>query len=469
MRIWINRTLRSFGVNIGKRLWFLRIIWGIFRAAFHPGTIPKTAEGIMFDFKGLYNLRHKILKLGAPALVSRGTLAVWGIIHIFIIRMIPEEAFAAYAVARTFETFGALLGGGFIQQAILKMVSEGDGRREHELANAGVFLALVLAALSAVLLIGMEGTADRFYSELNLAGLPVLLAAVVFTGTVAGMPRALLLTRHRTRDVMYVDLLQFTLRGGIIGALIIGGTLRTGHQIFTATIIANICSFFLSLGLSRVFFFTDAPLKWNRIVTMLNFSLVCLGTATANYIYTSTDIMMLGKIAPGDVAEYGAARSLSGVFAMVNAAANMVLLPLFSRMWRQGQRGLIISRAWSGVLIAELILLPAFIALVFFPKQVLNVVFSGRYVESWPVTMLLGAMILVRPVGSYFSTAALAVGKPQYSLYSVIISSAVNVGLNLLLIRSYGGFGAAMATSVAMILSTWWIVRKAIRYINSRF
>jgi O-antigen/teichoic acid export membrane protein len=422
---------------------------------------------MMFDLRGLYNSRSSILKLGAPALVSRGTMFVWGILHILIIRAIPEEAFASYTLARTFETFGALLGGGFIQQAILKMVSEGDGRREHELANAGIFLALVLAVFSAALLIGLEGTASRFYSELDLAGLPILLAAVVLTGTIAGMPRALLITRHRMRDVMYVDLLQFTLRGAIIGVLIINGTLRTGHQIFTATIIANVCSFFLSLALSRVFFFTDASLKWHRIVTMLNFSLVCLGTAAANYIYTSTDIMMLGKIAPGDVAEYGAARSLSGVFAMVNAAANMVLLPLFSRMWRQGQRGLIIQRAWRSVAIAEIILLPAVAALVLFPAQILNLVYSGRYVDSWPVTMLLGALIVIRPIGSYFSTAALAVGKPQYSLYSVIVSSVVNVGLNLLLIRSYGGLGAAVATSIALILSTWWIVGKATRYINS--
>jgi len=365
----------------------------------------------MFDLKGLYNSRSSILKLGAPALVSRATMFVWGILHIFIIRTIPEDAFASYTLARTFETFGVLIGGGFIQQAIMKMASEGDGRRERELANAGILLTLLLAVLSGVLLVGTEGIVGRFYNELDIAGLPAMLALVVVTGAVAGIPRVLLITRHRTRDVMYVDLLQFTLRGGIIGALILGGTLRTGHQIFLATAIANICSFLLSLALAKTFFFTDAPVTRRNLTTVLNFSLICLGTATANYVYTSTDIIMLGKIAPGDVAAYGAARSLSGVFAMVNAAANMVLLPLFSRMWRQGQRGLIISRAWSSVLIAEAILLPAVAALVFFPAQILDLVYNGRYVGSWPVTMILGALIIVRPVGSYFSTAALAAGK----------------------------------------------------------
>jgi len=78
---------------------------------------------MMFDLKGLYNSRSSILKLGAPALVSRATMFVWGILHIFIIRTIPEDAFASYTLARTFETFGVLIGGGFIQQAIMKMAS----------------------------------------------------------------------------------------------------------------------------------------------------------------------------------------------------------------------------------------------------------------------------------------------------------------------------------------------------------
>ncbi len=418
--------------------------------------------------RAVYDLRHKILRVGTPALVSRGTMAVWGVLLIFIIRTIPEDAFGAYTLARTFETFGVLIGGGFVQQAILKMASEGDGRREHELANAGIFLTLVLAVISGLLLVGLGGVADRFYSGLDLSGLPVLLAGVVLTGALGGVPRALLITRQKTRDVMFIDLLQFTVRGTVIGGLILAGSLRSSHWIFAATIIANLCSFALGILLSGRFCYRDAPLKLSRVTEVMNFSLVCLGTATAHYIYTSTDIIMLGKIAPWDVAAYGAARSLTGVFTMVNEAANMVLLPLFSRMWNQGQRHLIVGRAWSSVLIAEVILLPAFVALTFFPAPVLDIVFSGRYTEGWPVTMLLGALIIVRPVGSYFSTAALAVGKPQFSLYSVLISSAVNVALNLLLIRGYGGLGAAAATGVAMILSTVWIVRKTVRYIGTR-
>ncbi len=427
---------------------------------------PDIAEGTMIDLKGLYNLRHRMLKLGVPALVSRGTMAVWGIVNIFIIRVIPESAFASYALARTFEGLGLLIGGGFVQQAILKMASEGDGPREHELANAGILLTMILALFSAMVLTVFGGVADRFYSDLDLAGLPVLLAGVVVSSALVSIPRALLISRHRTRDVMYVDLLQFVVKGGIVVAFIATGNLRTAHQIFTAAIVAHCMAFLLSLLLAGRFFFPEVRLRPGTVRHVMSFSLICLGTATANYIYTSTDMMMLGKLAPDDVASYGAVRALTGVFAMVNAAANMILLPLFSRMWRQGQGRLIVSRIWSSVFIAELILLPVAVALVFFPGTVLDVLFRGKYLDGWRVMVVLGSLMLVRPVGSYFSTAALAMGKPQYSLYGVLASTVVNVLLNLLLIRSMGGLGAAVATFAAVVFGTVWVVRMTWSYIR---
>lgn len=104
---------------------------------------------------------------------------------------------------------------------------------------------------------------------------------------------------------------------------------------------------------------------------------------------------------------------------------------------------------------------------MFFPRQVIDFVYSGKYTENWNILLILGALSIVRPLGSFFAATASAIGKPQYSLYSVIISSVVNVGLNFYLIPRYGGFGAAVATTAAVILGATWIVLVSTHYIRN--
>jgi lipopolysaccharide exporter len=421
----------------------------------------------MSHFRYLYEIRHTLIKLGLPALISSGTLAVWGILTIFIIRSLPPEAYAIYAVSKSLEMFGVLLGGGFIQQAILKLASEGDGLREKQLANSGILMALCFALLSAVLLIAGGSIIGSFYEPLDLSGIPLLLAGVVVTGTLSGLPRLLLLTKHRTRDVMISDVAQFLVRSGIVGILLVTGTLRTAHQIFTAMIVSNLIAMLVNAWFARNLFFLSAGIRMDRIRNVMSFSAIMLGASMANFIYTRTDILMLGKIAPNDVSAYGASRSLSGLIMMVITAANMILLPYISRMWRQGKKKLILSRVWSTVLLAEMIILPAVILYVLFPRQILDFVYSGKYSDSWSILMILGALSMIRPLGSFFAAAASAIGKPQYPLYSVIISSVVNVSLNIYLIPRYGGFGAAVATAAAVVFGAAWVVLATSRYIRN--
>ena len=420
----------------------------------------------MSYFRYLYDSRKTLLRIGFPAMVSRGTMMVWGVITIFIIRSLPEEAYAIYSVAKSLEMFGVLLGGGFLQDAILKLAAEGEGHREKQLANSGILLSLFFAFFSALLIIAGGGMIGSFYRPLDLTGIPVLLAGVVVSGTLSGLPRLLLLTVHRTRDVMLIDLLQFAVRSCIIVVLIVTGALETAHQIFTAMIIANILSMILGMVFSKQLFFPRAGISLARVWNVLSFAMVFMGASLAGFVYTRTDILMLGKIAPGDVAAYGASRSLAGMILMVVNAAKMILLPHVSRLWSQGRRSEVRKKVMSTVLLAEIIILPAVVLYVLFPRQLLDIVYGGKYSENWDILLILGALSLVRPFGSFFAAASSAMGKPQYSLYSVIVSAVVNVTLNILLIPKYGGLGAAIATAIAVIMGSAWMVYSSNRYIR---
>ena len=409
--------------------------------------------------------RSKALSLGFPALVSQGSLALWGVISILIARQLPDDAYAAYALARSIEMFAGLLGGGFVLQALLKLGSEKQSRQTSATANTAILVTLVFSIVVSGLMLLFGSSLNSFYPDIPLQGITPLIALVVVTGSLAYIPRNLLLTRLSTGKVMQADIVSFLIRGGIVGWLIYTGTLTGAVQVLKATALANMGAFLINSWNVRRIFDPSAGINRTALKRVLGFAVFSLGTSFAGFIYTRTDILMLGKLAPpGDVAAYSASRALTSMVVMVSAAANMVLMPAVSRDWTSGLRKSVMKRSMKAIGIVQLIQLPVVVALVVFPRQIIDMVFHGRYSENWPILAILGGLSLVRPFGSIFSTVSAAMNKPQYSFWCILLSAGVNVTLNIILIPTMGGIGAAWATVAAVVSGAAAIVFLSTRH-----
>ncbi|MCK4671412.1 MAG: oligosaccharide flippase family protein [Candidatus Aegiribacteria sp.] len=418
-------------------------------------------------FNEILRFKKQIVELGVPALVSRGTLVLWGLVAILIVRVLPEETFAAYALARSVQLFGVLFGGGFVLQAIIKFAAEGDTEREQKLANAGIVLASGMAIITALLLIFGGGLLQSFYSDIDIAGIPEVLALFVIVSTASQLPRSLLVAKHRMKEVMIADIASFAVRTGAVGWMILTGSLNSPLQIFGAMIVGNIVALLINVWLARDLVSPALGISPGSMRIIMGFAVVSLGTGLANFVYTRTDILVLGKLAlPSEVAGYGACRTLTAFVMNLSIAANMILLPLVSRMWRQGNRDGIFRRVLSGILIIELIQLPVVILYTVFSEPLLHFLYQGKYNFAWPVLIVLGSLSVIRPFGSLFSVMSLGMGKPSYSMYSVMVSAGINLLLNFLLIPKYGGFGAAIATAAAVICGAFAVIIPTIRYWN---
>lgn len=396
--------------------------------------------------------RGKIVSIGLPALVSQGSNAVWGIITLLVARVLPEEQYAAFALGKTVEILAVVVGGGFVMQALLKFASEGGERRRGDIVNSAAALSMILILAGAGILLAGGGLFKAFYDRIPLSGLPEVLALLVVTEGICAIPRNNLIAVQNTRAVMWGDLSGFTVRVSIVAWLVLTGRLSTPHSIFLAQSASNAICLLVLLGRGGRFFERGVRATRDGIKAVWKFSVYTLGTSLAAYIYSWTDILMLGKMAPGDVATYGVARSLTMFVANLNQAANIVLLPLVSRMQSTGRTPGVAARTWQGIAIVEAIQIPLIAVFAIFPRQILDLLFDGRYTEAWPVVTALAILNLFKPVGSLFSSAACGLGKPEYSLRSVIVTAILNVGLNAILIPVLGGLGAALATIVSATL-----------------
>ncbi|HRY60658.1 MAG TPA: oligosaccharide flippase family protein [Candidatus Fermentibacter sp.] len=392
----------------------------------------------------------RLVSIGLPVVVSQGTNAVWGVVTLLVARVLPEQQYAAFSLAKTVEILAVTIGGGFVMQALLKYASEGSGRRA-ETVNSAAALALALTVAGAGLLLACGGLIQSFYSEIPLAGLPVVLSLMVLSEGICAIPRNNLLAVQKTRQVMWGDITGFAVRISIVLFLALSGRLSSPHPIFLAQTLSNAaCLLVLVRGGGR-FFERGARVARESLARVWRFSVYTLGTSLAAYVYSWTDILMLGRMAPGDVATYGVARSLTMFVASLNQAANIVLLPLASRMHTTGRTPGVAARTWQGIILVEAVQLPFIAVFAIFPRQILDLLFEGRYNEGWAVVTVLALLNLVKPVGSLFSSTACGLGRPEYSLRSVLLTALLNVGLNALLIPRLGGLGAAYATVVSMM------------------
>ncbi len=401
----------------------------------------------------MLQFRSKILRMGLPALVSRGSLAVWGIFSILIVRALPTDAYAAYAVARSIQIFAMMLGGGFVMQAVTKYVAEGDTDRERRFTNAAIALALGIAAIIGVLLVSLGNTLQSFYSDIDLRGIPWAIALLVLTSASASLPHSILRAKRKMVRMMAADVSSVVIRIGIVGYFLLTHSLTSPLQVFGAMILGSLAA--TILGGVFAWRHIDIALGFERkqLAKIFGFSVITLGAGLAANIYARTDILLLGKLAPErEVSGYSACRTLTALSDTLNNAAKLVVLPVISRMWTSGRRAEILQRVMGAMLVVFLIQLPLAVGFVFFPRPILHFLFEGKYDAAAPVLMILGALMVFKPLGSMFGCMSAAVGKPSYALYSVIVSACVNVGLNVVLIPAYGAVGAAIATAFSVIL-----------------
>jgi O-antigen/teichoic acid export membrane protein len=101
------------------------------------------------------------------------------------------------------------------------------------------------------------------------------------------------------------------------------------------------------------------------------------------------------------------------------------------------------------------ILLPLGLGVGFFAKELVAGIFGQEFIyAALPLCVLLIARVIrggtIVPIGASFS----GVGRPDLALKFSAIAAGANVGLNILLIPPLGILGAAIATTISLLLGT---------------
>jgi len=181
------------------------------------------------------------------------------------------------------------------------------------------------------------------------------------------------------------------------------------------------------------------------------FSLPLLVATVLHIIITWTDTLMLGNLkSAADVGLYNAALPLAQFISFPLAALLLIYMPIFSglfakNMFDEIKNNYSILTKWlcSATL-------PLFIILFLYPEPIIMLLFGPAYAPASTALRILSLGFIVNNFVGPCGVTLLTMGKSRFVMFASLFAAALNIGLNITLIPSFGLVGAATASAISL-------------------
>ncbi|MFH0737917.1 MAG: flippase [Candidatus Micrarchaeota archaeon] len=375
-----------------------------------------------------------------------------------------------------------------ISSALVRYVPFFQGRKEpgkiKALINIShVALCVSSAAIMAVLWLGAD-MIGQFYQNPQLPEALRVMSAYVLLFNIFRMHYLFLQGMADIKSYQSVTNLQNLLKLALTAAAfyLFGASIFTisvafllSHLLAIGVSSAKIISLVRSLGPSR-----DVR-AWDLLREIAPFGMMMAAVQYISILLSSTDRIMLGYLlepakALSAVAIYSYATTLAGVLMLFPYSVGGIFLPVISRLAGKGESEAAIPKAADGkraVLPAEMtsaietaqrwclfLTLPIAVVMIAFSGEMLGAIFGAEYAPGAVAMAIFTFGIILNSIYYIISLALAAMRFVRIELNIALLSGALNILLNLLLIPAYGIEGAAIASvasfALALILSAYY-------------
>lgn len=220
--------------------------------------------------------------------------------------------------------------------------------------------------------------------------------------------------------------------------------LHSGGGLITAVVVisaVDVASLLVTGAIARRLLPSDEPVDRARFTLS---RVGPLGLASlVGLVYYRIDVWLLALLRPdSEVARYSLSFRILDGLAIPAGALAMVAVGATATMDRTAA----LRRSDRMIAWLALALLPAIVALLATPERVLGIAFGSEYEQAAPVLRLLTLAAI--PTVAYLVWSPLVGLRGRNLLPIMLASLLINLGLNAVLIPTYGDQGAAVATII---------------------
>lgn len=331
-----------------------------------------------------------------------------------------------------------------VRDAVVKYLSEGENQGEY--ASAALILVtgpLMVISLSILL---FRNYIDS-YIGMSVAGLLVI---------------ALIL---KTYAHIFLKILEGELRVGssalpqlsrqlvwaVVGAALMFYT-GTEYALFYGVLSGY--SVMLIFALSRKNTAFNVP-SWDQIREIFDFSKFNVVARIGAYSHSWIDVAIIGFFTGATaVGYYEMAWRVTVIVMVVGRAVAKVIFPQMSQWNKDGRDRDMEQLLSDSILISMIVAIPATVGAIVIGDSILSLVFGSEFLAASTVLIILMIDKIIQSVHILYSNVLRALNQPSLVARGMIVGLSINILLNILLIQAYGIVGAAIATTIALLVST---------------
>ncbi|WP_090657001.1 flippase [Parafilimonas terrae] len=407
------------------------------------------------------------IRSGFYSILQRFSLTFFGLINFIILaRALSTAEMGTWALFLTVTSVFEATKSGLLKNAHIKYVSGSEDLNEKiSIASSSFLINVLITLLFIIFLIFFS---DWMSTELNAgAGLtatlywfiPGLICMVFFSHFEAIQQSHLdfkgVLVGYLVRQVLFFLCLTIHFLTG---------------KPFLLPHLAAYLSISILAGSIVLYIYSRKYLNHNfrpekkSIKKIFGYGGYIFGSGVMSNIFSNVDqVMTAAFISNSAVAFYNTASKINGLVDIPSYAAADIIFPKISKASSDADGGNKIKYLYErmvGVLLS--FTTPAAIFIIIFPKFVITIIAGAKYVEAAPILQLYMITGLMRPMQNQAANLLNSVGKPSLCFVINTVSLAINLVISYICLKSFGFYGAAIATLIAggIGFTIWYFVMK---------
>ncbi len=407
-------------------------------------------------------IRARLLKGSGWVFLGMGLGAVLGlVVNGLLARLLSHDALGGYYLMFSLAAFGSQLSNLGMEKAVVRGISAGLGTDRPGEARAATRLAFTFGAIgalviAAVMVIGVGGFLARhvYHSE-------IMARAIVFGAAwlIAMGLQTLVGETFRGYQRFWMATLFTGLFVDILGVLVFGYLwLAHVHPTLAQAIV-------VSAGITAVSVLVGGFLIWRKVRSLgreghlrpremfaVGWPLVL--TSAFNFtLGTGIDLWIIGAFLPHqDVALYGAAFRLVFFVATPFIVASQVVPPIIAELYAQGRKRDLESSLREVATVAGIPAAMVLLAFLFFGASIMGFVYGDFFRQGATVLAILSVSRLYAVCTGNSGALLMMTGHQKTMMRITMVSAAVGLTTELLVVRPFGIVGVAVATSIAQII-----------------